>query len=213
MKERQIMERLGTWAAVCGILGVIFYGLHDVIGAANYPGYDWTRQAVSDLTAADAPSFIVASGLSGIYGIFSCVCSAFLCVMVRDARKSLRLGIFLFAAMNGVSAIGYSLFPLTGSGYDGSVQSFMHVYVVTILVVALSIVSLSLIAAGSFRNRRKGLGVLAAVALACMAFGAVGSGSLPREIFGVAERFSTYSAVVFTGILGVYWKRYGNQPQ
>ena len=30
---------------------------------------------------------------------------------------------------------------------------------------------------------------------------------MPKEIFGIVERFSTYSAVVFTGILGVYWYR------
>jgi len=38
-------------------------------------------------------------------------------------------------AVHAVSAIGYSLFPLSGSGYDGSVQSFIHVYIVTVLVV------------------------------------------------------------------------------
>lgn len=31
---------------------------------------------------------------------------------------------------------------MTSSGYDGSFQSFVHVYVITILVVLLSIVSL-----------------------------------------------------------------------
>ena len=128
-------------------------------------------------------------------------------MMLADERKSLKAGICLFTAMHGVSAIGYSLFPLSGSGYDGSVQSFIHVYIVTALVVLLSIVSLILIAVGSFRDHRKGLGFLSLVALACMFFGAVGSMNLPKEIFGIVERFSTYSAVVFTGILGVYWYR------
>ena len=40
-----------------------------------------------------------------------------------------------------------------------------------------------------------------------MFLGAAGSMGLPKEIFGIVERFSTYSAVVFTGILGVYWFR------
>jgi hypothetical protein len=34
--------------------------------------------------------------------------------------------------------------------------------------------------------------------------GAVGSGAFPKEVFGIFERFSTYSAVVFTTILGIY---------
>ena len=198
---------MGIWACVCGIVSVVFYLLHDVIGAANYPGYQWTKQAVSDLTALDAPSFPIARALSGIHGIFTAVCCAFLCVMLADKRKSLKVGVWLFTAMHGVSAIGYSLFPLSGSGYDGSFQSFLHVYIVTALVVVLSIISLILIAAGSFREHRKGLGVLSLAALACMFFGAAGSAILPKEIFGVVERFSTYSAVVFTGVLGVYWRR------
>lgn len=37
-----------------------------------------------------------------------------------------------------------------------------------------------------------------------MFVGAVGSGNVPKEIFGIFERFSTYSAVVFTGVLGAF---------
>ena len=48
--------------------------------------------------------------------------------------------------------------------------------------------------------------ILLMIALGCMFFGAAGSQSLPREVFGILERLSTYSAVVFTGILGVYWR-------
>ena len=40
-----------------------------------------------------------------------------------------------------------------------------------------------------------------------MFLGAAGSMGLPKEIFGIVERVSTDSAVVFTGILGVYWFR------
>ncbi len=204
MKNDRILKRLGKWTFVCGILNVVFYVLHDIIGGMHYPEYDRMRQAVSDLTAVDAPSYTIASGYASVHGIFSAVCCACLCILVINVRNPLRLGVYLFAAMHGISAIGYSLFPLTGSGYDGSVQSFIHVYVVTILVVALSIISLILIAAGSFRDNRKGLSILAVIALLCMFFGAVGSMKLPKEVFGIAERFSTYSAVVFTGVLGVY---------
>lgn len=209
-KETKKMENeinikdLGRWTLVSGILSVLFYLLHDIVGAQYYPGYDWTKQAVSDLTAADAPSFVVASGYATVYKIFSCVCSTFLWLMVKRERKVFRIGVYLFALMNGVSAIGYALFPLSGSGYDGSVQSFIHVYVLTVLVVLLSIVSLILIAVGSFKEKNRLLGILSIVALLCMFFGATGSANMPKEVFGVVERFSTYSAVIFTGVLGIY---------
>lgn len=200
-------KKLINWLCLMGILDIIFYLLHDIIGAMNYPGYDWKAQAVSDLTATDAPSFAVASGYVTVYKIFSCLASALVCILIKNEKsKALRVGVYLFATMNFISAIGYALFPLSSAGYDGSVQTFIHVYILTVLVVLLSIVSLILIAIGSLKgkDKRKLLGVFAIVALVLMFVGAVGSANVPKEIFGIIERFSTYSAVIFTGILGIY---------
>jgi len=203
-------KSLINYLCLSGILSIIFYLLHDIIGALNYPGYNWMSQAVSDLTASDAPSFVIAHGYSAIYGIFSCLCCALVSILVRKEKsKALRIGVYLFSIMTFISAIGYSLFPLSSAGYDGSVRSFIHVYVITILVVLLSIVSLILIAIGSFKSKNKCLGILAIVALVLMFVGAVGSGNVPKDIFGIFERFSTYSAVIFTGVLGLYGFKYG----
>lgn len=198
-------KKLINYLSLSGVASIVFYLLHDIIGAINYPGYNWTSQAVSDLTATDAPSFVIASGFVTVYKILGCLCCALLCIMIgNEKKKSLRFGVYSFAIMNYISAIGYALFPLSSAGYDGSPQSFVHVYVLTALVVLLSIVSLVLIAVGALKSRYGLLGVLAIFALALMFVGAVGSGSVPKEIFGIFERFSTYSAVAFTGILGVF---------
>ncbi len=63
MKNKSLIN----WLCLSGILSVIFYILHDIIGAMNYPQYDWLSQAVSDLTAKDAPSFVIASGYVSTY--------------------------------------------------------------------------------------------------------------------------------------------------
>jgi hypothetical protein len=42
------------------------------------------------------------------------------------------------------------------------------------------------------------------VALLLMMSGAILSNLVDPSIFGLVERFSTYSAVLFTGVLGVY---------
>lgn len=67
-------------------------------------------------------------------------------------------------------------------------------------------ISLILIAFGSLKGKEKHklLGFFAILALVLMFVGAVGTGIVPKEYFGVVERFSTYSAVIFTGILGIY---------
>jgi len=197
--DKKLVRKLGVWTLVFGILAVLLYLLHDIVGAMHYPGYDPMTQAVSDLTAVDAPSYVVASGYTKIYGIFSCLCNVFVCLLMRDHRKPLRTGIYLITAMQFTSAVGYSLFPLTGRGYDGSFQSFMHVYVITVIVVLLSIVSLIFIAAGSFKEGKKLLGIFALITLACF-FTAPVSAALP-SVFGIVERFSTYGSCVFTLVL------------
>ena len=200
-------KKLDNWLCLSGVISIIFYLLHDIIGAMYYPNYNWLSQAVSDLTASDSESFVVASGFVTVYKIFNCLCCALLCIIIKNQKsKILRIGIYLFAVMSYVSAIGYALFPLSSSGYDGSISSFIHVYILTTLVVLLSIISLVIIAVGSFKddNKHKVLGTLAIITLILMFVGAVGSANVSKEYFGLVERFSTYSAVIFTGILGIY---------
>jgi hypothetical protein len=104
--------------------------------------------------------------------------------------------------MNLVSCLGYTFFPLSGAGYAGTFQDAMHFYVVTVSVVALSILSLVLIIVGGFRSRTgRYRPAAAALALACMLFGSVGMGSAPARLFGLMERFSVF---LLTGVLGVY---------
>ena len=196
------MRKMAIVAFACGILCVVFYLLHDIIGAMNYPDYNFMNQAVSDLSATDAPSFPIASGLSSIYGICACVCCILMCFLVKNERKDLRVGVHMFTLMQIVSAVGYSIFPLSSEGYDGSFQSFMHVYVVTIAVVLLSVSSLLVISVAGFKGGRKWISIMAVIALCLMVFGAIGTTAFPKDYFGLIERFSTYSAVLFTASLG-----------
>lgn len=199
-----------------GIVALVFYLLHDVIGGMLYPGYDRSSQAVSDLTAISAPSYVVASGLASIYGLFSGLSSALVCIVVQGkGSKTLRLGIYLFAIMNWVSAVGYSLFPLSASGYAGTFQDVMHVYVVTVAVVLLSVISLALIIIGGLRGgaRHRSLAAWAIMALTGMVIGGAGTGIVPAAYFGIVERFSTYGAVAFTAVLGVYGFRAFGDPE
>lgn len=196
-----------NWFCLSGVLSLIFYFLHDEIGRMYYPGYNWMSQAVSDLTAVNAPSRMIAGGLSNVYGLFAVTCCTIICIYFQGkGSKVLRVGIYMFALMNWISGIGYSIFPLSKGGYAGTFQDIMHLYIVTGLVVILSIVSLILIIIGGFRNNRKyySLSILAIIALLSMFIGAIGTNLVPNTYFGLIERFSTYSAVVFTAILGLY---------
>ena len=61
-----------------------------------------------------------------------------------SSSKLPRTGVYLFAVMEWISAIGYRMFPLSSSGYAGAFQDAMHM-TVTAAVVLLSIVSLTVI--------------------------------------------------------------------
>ena len=199
-QNRQVIRIISLF----GILAFIFYILHDVLGALNYPGYNPFKQAVSDLTAIDAPSFHIARSLSFIYGIFTILTLLATLKLMENKNKVLKRATKTFLITSIVSTIGYTLFPLSSKGYDGSLISFVHVYVITILVVLLSISSLILFIIGFIKEKNKLMIILTIITLLFMMLGAILSSIVNPNYFGVVERFSTYSVVVYTLIIGIY---------
>ena len=201
-------RKLINWAGLTGVISLISYSAAVIFAPLAFPGYDWISQAVSDLSAETAPSRMLWSQLSAAYSVCSPVCMMCVSIFVSDKKigsKLFRLGIYLFAIMNWISAIGYKMFPLTDSGKEISTfQEEMHI-AVTILVVLLSIVSLTiLIIAGFKKSGMTGIGIWAAVALLMMFVGAIGKSVVSPDHFGIVERFSVFAAVGFNAVLGVY---------
>ena len=198
-------KSLLQWLGLLGLISLLSYTAAVVFAPLAYPGYVWTQQAVSDLSAANAPSRMLWNQLSSLYNLCGIVSVMMACVFVQGKfNRTLRLGVYLFAAMNWVSAAGYASFPLTESGYAGSIQDVMHM-VVTAAVVGLSILSLVLFIVGGLRKKAYvSLGVVALIALVVMFAGPVGIGLAPKSLFGVFERFSVFAATGFNAILGLY---------
>ncbi len=206
-------KTLINWLGLLGIASLLSYTAAVVFAPSAYPGYDWKRQAVSDLSAANAPSQALWNQLSCLYELGGIVSVMMACVFIQGKlNKTIRSGIGCFAAMNWVSAVGYPLFPLSASGYAGTFQDIMHLYAVTLPVVLLSIVSLALIMIGGYRDKRyRSLAIWATAALAAMFIGAIGTGAAPEAYFGVFERFSVFAATGFNAVLGVYlFRGFGN---
>lgn len=125
-------------------------------------------------------------------------------IIQGQKTRRLRAGVYLFAIMEWVSAIGYRMFPLSDSGYAGAFQDMMHM-VVTALVVLLSIVSLSVIVSAGLKDKScRFYGVCAAIALGMMIVGAMGMKIVPAQYFGVVERFSVFAATGFNAELGIH---------
>lgn len=197
--KKTLTQKLG----LLGLVSLLSYTAAVVFSPLAYPGYDWMAQAVSDLSAANAPSLALWNRLSALYNVCEVLCVMIVCVGMQGRKtRLLRTGIALFAAMEWVSAVGYRMFPLSDSGYAGAFQDQMHM-IITALVVGLSVVSLVVIMIAGIRDRScRSYGVCAAVALGMMLGGAVGMNLVPAAYFGVVERLSVLAATGFNAALG-----------
>lgn len=199
-------KKLINWFGLTGIIALISYTAAVIFSPAAYPGYNRMAQAVSDLSAENAPSRMLWDQIAALYGTCSVVCATCVTIFVSEKKISSRLfriGIYLFTAMNWVSSVGYKMFPLSDSGKEiASFQEVMHI-VVTAAVVLLSISSLvCLIIAGFRKDGIRKIGIWAAIALVMMFIGSAGTGIVPPEYFGIVERFSVFAAVGFNAVLG-----------
>ena len=129
-------KTLINWLGLLGLISLFSYMAAVIFSPLAYPDYNWMTQAVSDLSASNAPSKMLWDQLSSLYGICQIVSIMMVCVFIQNKlNKTLRIGIYLFAIMNWISNIGFSMFPLSNSGYAGNFQDMMHGFVVTPLVI------------------------------------------------------------------------------
>ncbi len=199
--KKPLTQKLG----LLGIVSFLSYTAAVIFAPLAYPGYDWLSQAVSDLSAANAPSLALWNQLTAFYNACEVVCVTVVCIGIQGQKtKLLRTGVYLFTVMEWISAVGYRAFPLSDSGYAGAFQDVMHI-AVTVAVVLLSIASLTIIVIAGVKNKDcRSYGICAAVALFMMLVGALGMKIVPPKYFGVVERFSVFAATGFNAALGIH---------
>ena len=199
--KKTLTQKLG----LLGIVSLLSYTAAVIFAPLAYPGYNRMAQAVSDLSAANAPSLALWNRLSALYNVCEVVCATVVCIGIQGKKtKLLRAGVYTFAVMEWVSAVGFRMFPLSDSGFSGTFQDKMHI-AITAAVVLLSLVSLTvIIIAGAKDKSCRSYGVCAWIALALMLVGAMGTKLVPTEYFGIIERFSVFAATGFNAALGVH---------
>lgn len=197
-------RNLLNYFGLAGVVSFISYFAAVVFSPLAYEGYDWLSQAVSDLSASNAPSLGLWNELSSLYNVCEVLCVACVCAGIQKSKnKTLKTGIYIFGIMEFVSAVGYRAFPLSESGFGGTFKDVMHM-VTTAVVVCLSIASLVLVMIAGYKNKKDLIyAIFATVALAMMLVGALGMKIVPQKFFGVVERFSVFAATGFNAFLGV----------
>lgn len=194
------LSRLGLF----GIISLLSYSAMVVFSPLAFPGYDWMSMAVSDLTAEGAPSLQLATRLNALFGPCAVVSVMAVCVAVAGCRSKLfKAGVYSFAAMEWVCNVGYTMFPWVAEAPNSNPQNVCHL-IVTVLVVVLSLAALVLLTVSARYEGLRSLGMWAAICLCTMLLGPVGTAFMPKSVFGIFERLSTFSAVIFNAVLGWY---------
>lgn len=181
------------------LFGIIIYSSRRRHEKIQYLRYDYYSHS------GNAPSLSLWNQLSALYNVCEVLCVMTVCIGIQGKKtKLLRLGIYIFAAMEFISATGYRMFPLSDSGYAGTFQDVMHM-IITALVVLLSIASLTIIIVAGVKDKGCiSYGICAAAALFMMLVGALGMKIVPADYFGVVERFSVFAATGFNAALGIH---------
>lgn len=68
--HKSLIQKLG----LLGIVSFLSYTAAVVFAPLAYPGYNWMAQAVSDLSAANAPSLVLWNQPSALYNVCEVVC-------------------------------------------------------------------------------------------------------------------------------------------
>lgn len=98
-----------NWLGILGLISLLSYIAAVVFSPMAYPEYNWMAQAVSDLSANNAPSKRLWNRLASLYSPCVIVSIMMVCVEVRNKlNKTIRAGIperFSVFATTGFNAV------------------------------------------------------------------------------------------------------------
>ena len=83
--KRTLTQKLG----LLGLISFLSYAAAVAFSPLAYPGYDWRAQAVSDLSAANAPSLALWNQLSALYNVCEVVCVTAVCIGLQGRKTRL----------------------------------------------------------------------------------------------------------------------------
>lgn len=192
-----------------GMVGVIAYMLHTILGNLLWKEYNPITTDISSLTAVGAPNAALLKIFTNAYGICTILFVAGL--IIKSFRKYhlvTRVGYVVMMIMQIISMVGYSLFPLTGNKTVMNFQNSMHI-IVTVAVVFTTITFGFILAVGYLKQEKiKQLGsfvlVMSIIITLTGATNPIGMG-MQLNILGLTERLVIYSLQFMMFTLSYYY--------
>ncbi len=187
-----------------GMLAVVFYFAHVLLGGFLWKGYSHFQQPISDLTATGAPNRDLLLVLTNIYGILALIFAVSFSIFEgRKYNKLVLWGGISFILMHFVS-ISYGFFPQDLPGNPTTFAGTMHL-VVTALIVPFTILSPILIGFGLKKEQRwRKLGKYSIITgILIFVFGGLTGIFFANKLpyFGLVERLNIGTLQVWTFVL------------
>ncbi|OFX85139.1 MAG: hypothetical protein A2W99_07035 [Bacteroidetes bacterium GWF2_33_16] len=184
-----------------GIMAVIIYVLHVVIGGFLWKGYSHLHQPISDLTATGAPNKALLMIFTMIYGVLAIVFAvSFTIFESKKYHKFVFWGGVLFILLHIIS-VSYGFFPQDLPGATATYLGKMHI-VVTAFIVPFTILTPFLIGFGFIKEPNwKTFGVYSIITGILILFFGGASGIFFAQkwpYFGLIERLNIGILQVWT---------------
>lgn len=144
----KLYAKLEKYLLPLGMVGVIFYFIHTILGNILWSEYNPITMDISSLTAVGSPNAELLSVFTTIYAI--CMILFVMSMIMKSFRKYGKLvksGYIILLIMEITSAFGYGMFPLEGDKTIMTFQNMMHI-IVTVIVVFTTIAAGYLLAIG-----------------------------------------------------------------
>ncbi len=176
-----------------GIIAILFYVLHIIIGGLLWNGYSHLQQPISDLTSAGAPNRDMMLVFTNLYSGLVLIFAVSFTVYERKKHDKLVLwGGVCFIVLHCIS-ISYAFFPEDLPGTKETFQGFMHI-AVTALIVPFTILAPLLIGLG-FRKEKewRAFGLFSIlIGISIVIFGGMSAVFFVNKLpyFGLVERIN-----------------------
>lgn len=193
----------------CGIASSVVYVGATILGAMQWPGYDWTSLSISELFALDAPSRLLVAAAFLAYGPLVIAFGVGVW-MSAGAKRGLRAA---GGALIGYGALGWPgpvffALPTMRRGVQDTPSDMMQVVLhltATILLVLFLLASIALGAtAFGFRFRLYSIATFVAIVV----FGGLAGAqtqaiaqNLPTPWLGIEERINIFGAMLWIALL------------
>lgn len=198
---------------LCGLLASVLYLLIDIGGALSYPGYDYSAQAISEMSAIGAP---MADRLAPYYRAWSLLFLAFTAGLWRLGRDRppLRWSAGFLVAV-AVVGTGFSLFPMSQRSAAPGFSDTMHLVVAgaTMLLLTGAMLAGARAFGRGFRlYSTASVVVMLAFFMLTMRDVPNVAADLPTPYMGLNERVSMAAWLLWIAILSVRLLRSGGTP-